>query len=300
MKIYERERAAVASFYDKSTGSFQYVLVDKATRSAVIIDPVLDYDEKAAATRTNNADKIAAYVQQEGLKVSWVLDTHPHADHFSAAPYLAQKLGAPTGIGRNVIEVQKLWKDLYGLDGFPADGHQWDRLFDAGDSLEVGELTGRVLFSPGHTLASISYVFEDVAFIHDTLMVPDSGTSRADFPGGDSHALYRSIREILDLPGETALFVGHDYGKGGREPYGLTTVAETRASNIHVRDGIDEAEFVRLREERDAKLPLPKLMLAALQVNIRGGRLPEPEANGHSYLRIPLNRFEPKETDAEG
>ena len=300
MKIYERERATVASFYDKSTGSFQYVLVDKATRSAVIIDPVLDFDEKAAATRTKNADKIAAYVQQEGLKVSWVLDTHPHADHFSAAPHLAKKFGAPTGIGRKVIEVQKLWKDLYGLTDFPADGHQWDRLFDAGDALEVGELTGRVLFSPGHTLASASYVFEDVAFIHDTLMVPDSGTSRADFPGGDSHALYRSIREILDLSGETALFVGHDYGKGGREPYGITTVAETRASNIHVRDGINEAEFVRLREERDAKLPLPKLMLAALQVNIRGGRLPEPEANGHSYLRIPLNRFEPKEADAEG
>lgn len=299
MKRYDRARSTVVSFYDKPTGSFQYILIDKATRAAAIVDPVLDFDEKAAATSTRNADAIVAYVRQEGLGVAWVLDTHPHADHFSAAPYLSELFGAPTAIGRRVIEVQKLWQDLYGLPDFPADGHQWDHLFEAGDNLAVGDLQGRVLFSPGHTLASISYVFDDVAFIHDTLMVPDSGTSRADFPGGDAHALYRSIREILDLPPETALFVGHDYGKDGREPYGMTTVAETRASNIHVRDGIDEAEFVRIRNERDAKLPLPKLMLAALQVNIRGGRLPESDANGHSYLRIPLNRFEPKEADVQ-
>jgi glyoxylase-like metal-dependent hydrolase (beta-lactamase superfamily II) len=295
MKTYDRKQATIASFYDEKTGSFQYVIADKATCSAAIIDPVMDYDEKAGATGTKNADAIASHVEKEGLNVVWVLDTHPHADHFSAAPYLAKKLGAPTAIGRKVVEVQDLWKELYGLPDFPADGHQWDRLLDAGDTLEVGELKGRVLFSPGHTLASISYVFDDAAFVHDTMMVPDSGTSRADFPGGDARALYGSIRELLELPGETALFVGHDYGKNGREPYGMATVAEQRAGNIHVKDGIDEAEFVRLRTERDAKLPLPQLMLAALQVNIRGGRLPEPEANGHAYLRIPLNRFEANE-----
>lgn len=297
MQLYDREKAMIASFYDKTTGSFQYVLIDKATRSAAIVDPVLDYDEKAGATGTKNADAIADFVAREGLKVVRVLDTHPHADHFSAAPYLAGKFGAPTAIGRKVIEVQKLWKALYGLTDFPADGSQWDALFDAGDTLDVGEIKGRVLFSPGHTLASVSYVFGDVAFIHDTLMVPDSGTSRADFPGGDARALWRSIREILDLPGDTALFVGHDYGKGGREPYGMATVAQQRAENIHVKDGISEEEFVRLRAERDAKLPLPKLMLAALQVNIRGGRLPDPEACGRSFLKIPLNHFAPRCSD---
>jgi len=296
MKTYDRKQATIASFYDKKTGSFQYVIADKATGSAAIIDPVMDYDEKAGATGTKNADAIANHIEKEGLNVVWVLDTHPHADHFSAAPYLAKKLGAPTAIGRKVVEVQELWKELYGLPDFPADGHQWDRLLDAGDTLEVGELKGRVLFSPGHTLASISYVFDDAAFVHDTMMVPDSGTSRADFPGGDARALYGSIRELLELPGETALFVGHDYGKNGREPYGMATVAEQRAGNIHVKDGISEESFVEMRSKRDATLPLPDLMLAALQVNIRGGRLPEPEGDGRSFLRIPLNYFKPPQS----
>ena len=293
MKIYDQKRATVAALYDKKTGSYQYVITDKGTRSAAIVDPVLDYDEKAAATGTRNADAIIAYVEAEALKVVWILDTHPHADHFSAAPYLAEKLGAPRAIGEKVVGVQKLWKDIYGLPDFPTDGSQWDRLFAVGDTFRVGELEGRVLFSPGHTLASISYVFGDVAFVHDTLMVPDSGTSRADFPGGDAHALYRSIREILDLPSDTALFVGHDYGKDGREPMCMATVAQHRATNIHVRDGIDEEQFVKARTDRDATLPLPGLMLAALQVNIRGGRLPEPESNGRSFLKVPLNYFKP-------
>ena len=298
MKIYDQKRATVAAFYDKKTGSYQYVITDKATRSAAIVDPVLDYDEKAAATGTRNADAIIAYVEAEALKVVWLLDTHPHADHFSAAPYLAEKLGAPRAIGEKVVGVQKLWKDIYCLPDFPTDGSQWDRLFAVGDTFRVGELEGRVLFSPGHTLASISYVFGDVAFVHDTLMVPDSGTSRADFPGGDAHALYRSIREILDLPSDTALFVGHDYGKDGREPMCMATVAQHRATNIHVKDGIDEEQFVKTRTERDAKLPLPGLMLAALQVNIRGGRLPEPECDGRSFLKVPLNYFKPVSEDA--
>lgn len=293
MQIYERKDAVIGSLHDPRTGSFQYVISDRATKHAAIIDPVLDFDGKSAATSTRNADAIADYIAGQGLTVDWVLDTHPHADHFSAAPYLAEKFGAPTAIGEKVVEVQKLWKDIYCLENFPADGRQWDHLFADGDILLIGGLEGRVMFSPGHTLASISYVFGSNAFVHDTVMMPDSGTSRADFPGGDAHALYRSIREILDLPGETALFVGHDYGKDGREPVGMATVAEQRSSNIHVRDGIDEDAFVALRAGRDATLPLPELMLAALQVNIRGGRLPEPDCDGRSFLRIPLNYFRP-------
>lgn len=293
MEIFDREKAIVAAFYDKKTGSYQYVVTDKATRAAAIIDPVLDFDEKAAATSTHNADEIARYVEAERLKVEWLLDTHPHADHFSAAPYLADRFDARCAIGEQVVRVQELWKDIYRLPDLPADASQWDLLFAAGETFRVGELQARVLFSPGHTLASISYVFDDFAFVHDTLMMPDSGTSRADFPGGDAHALYRSIQEILDLPGGTALFVGHDYGKDGREPMCMATVAQHRAGNIHVRDGIDEEAFVRVRNERDATLPLPDLMLAALQVNIRGGRLPEPEGDGRSFLKIPLNYFEP-------
>ncbi|TCD04976.1 MBL fold metallo-hydrolase [Erythrobacteraceae bacterium CFH 75059] len=297
MDVFEREKSRVAAFYDKKTGSYQYVLADKATRAAAIIDPVFDYDEKAGATSTRNADAIARYVDDEGLKVEWVLDTHPHADHFSAAPYLAEKYGAPRAIGEKVVGVQKLWKDIYCLPDLPADGSQWDRLFAAGDTLRVGELDGRVLFSPGHTMASITYVFGDVAFVHDTLMMPDAGTSRADFPGGDAHALYRSIREILSLPDDTALFVGHDYGKDGRDPMCMATVAQHRADNVHVKDGISEEEFVATRTKRDATLPLPALMLAALQVNIRGGRLPDPECDGRAFLKIPLNRFEPVDED---
>lgn len=293
MKIHDRQAAKVAAFYDARTGSFQYVISDHATKSAAIIDPVLDFDPRSAATSTVNADAIARYVESEKLKIAWVLDTHPHADHFSAAPYLADKFGAATAIGEKVVEVQRLWKGIYALDDLPTDGHQWDHLFADGETFAVGDLEARVIHSPGHTLASISFVFDDCAFVHDTLMVPDSGTSRADFPGGDAHALYRSIREILDLPGDTALFVGHDYGKDGREPTGVATVAEQRAHNIHVRDGIDEETFVDMRTKRDATLPLPDLMLAALQVNIRGGRLPEPEADNRSFLRIPLNFFEP-------
>lgn len=293
MDIFDRDKAIVAAFYDKKTGSWQYVITDKATRATAIVDPVLDYDEKAAATSTRNADEIVSYIEAKRLKVEWILDTHPHADHFSAAPYLSEKFGAPRAIGEKVVGVQKLWKDIYCLPDLPADGSQWDRLFAAGDTFHLGALEARVLFSPGHTLASISYVFGDVAFVHDTLMMPDAGTSRADFPGGDAHALYRSIREILDLPSNTALFVGHDYGKDGREPMCMATVAQHRADNVHVKDGVHEEQFVKTRTERDATLPLPDLMLAALQVNIRGGRLPEAEYDGRSFLKVPLNYFEP-------
>ncbi|WP_454883540.1 MBL fold metallo-hydrolase [Sphingomonas oryzagri] len=288
---YNHAGMTVASLHDKRTGSFQYVIVDDATKAAAIIDPVLDYDPRAGAISTRNADLILDYVRSKGLTVEWLLDTHPHADHFSAAPYLAGETGGQTAIGAKVVEVQKLWQDIYCLPDLPVDGSQWDRLFADGETFRIGSLDARVMLSPGHALASITYVVGDAAFVHDTLMVPDSGTSRADFPGGDASALWRSVRAILDLPPGTATYVGHDYGKDGREVIGRSTVAEQRRDNIHVHDGIDEAEFVVTREKRDATLPLPDLMLAALQVNIRGGRLPQAEACGTAFLKMPLNSF---------
>lgn len=293
MLTIERPDSLVAAFHDSKTGSWQYVIQDKRSDSAAIIDPVWNYDEKAGAVSTESADEIAAWIERSRLKVEWILDTHPHADHFSAAPYLAERFGAPRAIGEKVVDVQRLWSGIYCLDDLACDGSQWDRLFAEGDTLRIGSLEGRVLFSPGHTMASISFVFGSSAFVHDTLMMPDSGSSRADFPGGDAHALWRSIREILSLPADTALFVGHDYGKDGRDPACMATVAEHRSSNVHVRDGVSEDAFVKLRTERDATLPLPNLMLAALQVNIRGGRLPEPDTCGRSFLKIPLNYFTP-------
>ena len=232
-------------------------------------------------------------MREKGLTVEWMLDTHPHADHFSAVPYLAGKTGGKTAIGNKVVEVQKLWRDIYCLPDLAVDGSQWDRLFADGERFRIGTLDAQVMLSPGHTLASITYVVGDAAFVHDTLMVPDSGTSRADFPGGDAHALWRSIRAILDLPPETATYVGHDYGKDGRDVLGHSTVADQRRDNIHVHDGIDEAEFVATREKRDASLPLPDLMLTALQVNLRGGRLPDADECGTAFLKLPLNRFGP-------
>lgn len=281
-------RPDVAAFYDKRTFSIQYVVADPATRACAIIDPVLDFDEKSGEVRTENADRILEHVAAQGLEVAWILDTHPHADHFSAAQYLKGRTGAPTVIGAKVVEVQKLWKAIYNWPDFPADGSQWDRLFDEGDTFRIGELTGRVLFSPGHTLASITYVTGDAAFVHDTLFMPDSGTARCDFPGGSAARLWRSIGQILALPDETRIFTGHDYQPGGREPLWESTVAAQRATNSHVSTCRTEAEFVALREGRDRTLPMPKLILHALQVNISGGRLPEPEDNGMRYLKIPI------------
>lgn len=285
-------RPVVKGFHDKRTGSIQYVVSDPATRRCAIIDPVLDFDEKSGATATRNADAILEHVASQSLTVEWILDTHPHADHFSAAPYLKAKTGAPTAIGEKVVEVQKLWRGIYNWPDFPADGSQWDKLFAEGEAFAVGSIPARVMFSPGHTLASITYVIGDAAFVHDTLFMPDSGTARADFPGGSAARLYRSIMDILALPDATRLFTGHDYEPGGREAKWESTVAEQRATNSHIAICSTEAEFVALREARDRTLPMPKLILHALQVNIRGGRLPEPEANGTRYLKIPLDALE--------
>ncbi|MBS7698349.1 MAG: MBL fold metallo-hydrolase [Chelatococcus sp.] len=279
----------VEGFYDAITGSIQYVVSDPATRACAIIDPVLDFDEKSGATATRNADRLLDYVAEHGLKVEWILDTHPHADHFSAASYLKGKTGAPTAIGEHVRDVQLLWKEIYNWPELRTDGSQWDRLFAEGDTFSIGSLEGRVMFSPGHTLASITYVIGSAAFIHDTLFMPDSGTARADFPGGSASALWRSIQAILALPDETRLFTGHDYQPGGRAAAWESSVATQRSTNSHIAKCASEADFVTLREARDRTLPMPKLILHALQVNTNGGRLPEPEANGRRYLKFPLD-----------
>jgi len=279
----------VAGFFDPGTSSVQYVVSDPATNKCAIIDPVYDFDEKSGATATHHADELLAYVEAQGLEVQWILDTHPHADHFSAAQYLKEKTGAPTAIGEKVVEVQALWKELYHWADFPADGSQWDHLFVEGDTFKLGELEVRVMFSPGHTLASITYVIGDAAFVHDTLFQPDFGTARADFPGGDARQLWNSIQAILALPDETRLFTGHDYMPGDREPVWESTVREQEETNKHLTGGVSEADYVAMREARDSELPMPTLILHSLQVNILGGQLPEPEANGKRYLKIPLD-----------
>lgn len=285
----------VKPFWDEATGSWQYVFHDPNTMQGAVVDPVWNYDPKAGATFTSSADEIVAYVQEAGIDIAWVLDTHPHADHFSAAPLLAERLKAPTAIGERVTEVQKLWQKIYHLpESFPTDGRQWDRLFADGEVFMVGDIPVQVMFSPGHTLASVTYLAGDAAFVHDTLMMPDSGTSRADFPGGSSKQLYASLQRILALPDNTRLYVGHDYAPEGRNPQCMATVAEHKTRNIHLAGGRTEAEFCAVRDQRDASLPLPKLMLAALQINIRGGRKPAPEADGRSYLKIPLDYFQPR------
>lgn len=281
----------VVGFYDERTSSVQYLVADPATKRCAIIDPVLDFDEKSGATATRSADAILTEVGRRRLCVDWILDTHPHADHLSAAGYLKDVTGAPTAIGEHVVGVQRLWSKLYNLPSLQTDGRQWDRLFKNGETFSVGSIPGSILFSPGHTLASITYVVGDAAFIHDTLFMPDSGSARADFPGGDARRLWRSIQRILALPDSTRLFTGHDYKPGGREARWESTVAEQKAENAHVR-GQDEDSFVKIRTERDGTLPMPKLILSALQVNIAGGRLPQPEDDGRRYLKVPLDAFD--------
>jgi glyoxylase-like metal-dependent hydrolase (beta-lactamase superfamily II) len=282
-------RPDVKAFYDPRTFSVQYVASCPMTKRCAIIDPVLDFDEKSGATATKSADGILAYVEKAGLTVEWILDTHPHADHFSAADYLKSKTGAPTAIGSRVCEVQKLWKRIYEWPALATDGSQWDKLFEGGERFKVGEVESKVLFSPGHTLASITYVIGDAAFVHDTLFMPDSGTARADFPGGSAASLYRSIQEILALPEETRVFTGHDYQPEGREPRWESTVGEQKRTNTHFAKKPSCEEFVAVREARDRTLPMPRLILHALQVNIRAGRLPDADEAGRRFLKFPLN-----------
>lgn len=283
---------AVTAFFEESTSTMSYLVADPTRRRAAIIDPVLLYEPDAGRTRSDFAERIVAAAADQQLTVDWILDTHPHADHLSAVAWLKDRLGAPVAIGAGIASVQATWREIFNLgDRFPADGSQFDRLLDEGDRLPLGDLEIEVWHTPGHTPACLSYRVGDCIFVGDTLFMPDYGTARCDFPGGDARMLYRSIRRILSLPGETRIFVGHDYRPDDREPAWEATVARQRSENPHVRDGIDEDAFVVLRTERDRELDMPELILPSLQVNIRGGRLPEPEDNGTAYLKIPLNRF---------
>lgn len=283
-------KPVVSAFHDTRTGSLQYVVADPVTRRCAIIDPVLDFDDTSASTATTHADAILKHVTANGLSVEWILETHPHADHLSAARYLRDCTGAPIAIGERVKQVQSIWKKIYNWDDPICDGAQWDRLFHDGDMFRIGEIDARVIATPGHTLASITYVIGDAAFINDTLFMPDSGSARADFPGGSATDLWNSIERILALPHETRLFTGHDYCPDGRSARWQSTIAEQKAINAHLRcQTVDE--YVAVRQARDLCLPMPKLMFYALQVNLRGGSLPTREANGLRYFKIPLNAF---------
>jgi glyoxylase-like metal-dependent hydrolase (beta-lactamase superfamily II) len=281
----------VAGFYEPDSGSIQYVAVCDATKKAALIDVVQGYHPASAATDMTPAQEVLDWVKAEGLEVEWVLDTHPHADHLMASAWLKEQTGAPNGIGEKVTDIASLWRDLYHTSTLDPVPH-FDRLFADGDTFTLGDLEVKVMLSPGHTLGSISYVIGDAVFAHDTFMQPDAGTARADFPGGSAAELYDSLMGILSLPDDTRIFVGHDYGTSDREePAWESTVAEQTASNKHIGGGVPQAEYVKVRDERDATLNLPDRMLAALQVNLRGGKLPEAESDGHSYLKVPMNKF---------
>jgi len=283
----------IQSFFDEDTFTVSYVVSDPATRNCAIVDSVLDFDPASGRTQRTSADAIVKFVKSNRLTVQWILETHVHADHLTAAPYLHEHLGGKLAIGAHVTEVQQIFGKVFNAEaGFLRDGSQFDRLFRDGDEFSIGNLSARVIHTPGHTPACISYLIGDAAFIGDTLFMPDYGTARADFPGGDARTLFRSIQKLFALPGETRLFLCHDYKAPGRSHFAWeTTVAEQRASNVHVHDGISEDDFVRMREKRDATLDMPRLILPSVQVNMRAGQMPPPEDNGQSYLKLPVDAF---------
>ncbi len=282
----------VWGIYEPDTGSIQYICACPKTKQAALIDVVWNFDPKSFGTDTRSMDQVVALATENGLNIALILDTHPHADHLMASAQLKKRLGVPNGIGAKVREIAGLWRDIYNTpDAFDAEG-DFDHLFVDGDSFEIGDLSVRVMLSPGHTLGSVTYVCGDAAFVHDTLMMPDAGTSRADFPGGSADDLWQSIQDIFSLPGDTRLYVGHDYGTDTRDdPAWEATVAQHKAQNKHVKSGTDKADYIKTRQDRDATLALPDRMLAALQINLRGGRLPRPEADGHAYLKMPVDKF---------
>lgn len=282
------------AFFDPGTSTVSYLVRDSANKHCVIIDSVLDYDPKSGRTRTTQADRLIARVRELGVTLDWILETHAHADHLSAAAYLKQRLGGRTGIGHRITRVQEIFGRVFNAGPtFATDGSQFDHLFADGETLSAGDLTFTVMHTPGHTPACVSYRVsngeETVVFVGDTLFMPDTGTARCDFPGGDARTLYRSIRCLLEFPASTTLYLCHDYPPNGRTVTYMTTVGEQRRANIHVRDGISEDDYVALRTKRDATLEMPVLLLPAIQVNMRCGAFPEPEDNGVRYLKIPLN-----------
>ncbi|WP_062364882.1 MBL fold metallo-hydrolase [Variovorax paradoxus] len=292
--------ASIQAFFDPRTGTVSYLVWDPASLRAAVIDPVLDYDFKSGHTGTASVDRVLACVAEHGLQVDWILETHAHADHLSAASHLQERLGGCIAIGEHIRTVQATFKKLFNLErGFLPDGSQFDHLFKDGETFRIGAIEATALLVPGHTPADMAYLTGGAVFVGDTLFMPDLGSARADFPGGDARQLYASMRRLLDLPPETPVYVCHDYPPPSRPAQWQTTVAEQRARNIHVRDGIGEDEFVAMRRARDATLEVPTLILPSIQVNVRAGRLPPPDGNGVSYLRIPLNALPVRRTAAD-
>ena len=283
----------VKAFFDEATFTVSYVVRDPNSESAAVIDSVLDYDSKSGRTDTRSADKIIAYVKGNNLKVEWLLETHAHADHLSAAPYIQKEVGGTTAIGAQITEVQDVFAKIFNVEkGFQTDGRQFEYLLEDGEEFKIGGVTLRAMHTPGHTPACMTYVTEGAAFVGDTLFMPDFGTARADFPGGDARTLYKSIQKVLALPDETTLYMCHDYKAPGRDEFAwVTSVAEQKAANVHVGAGRSEDEFVAMREARDATLEMPTLILPSVQVNIRAGEMPPEEDNGVSYLKIPINQL---------
>ncbi|MGA9602791.1 MAG: MBL fold metallo-hydrolase [Methyloceanibacter sp.] len=279
----------IKAFFDERTNTISYLVADPATKRAAIVDPVLDYDHASGKASTNSTDAILNEAEALGLTVDWVLETHAHADHLSGAPYIKLKTGAKVGIGEHIREVQKIFRPVFNATDVKGDGSEFDHLFKDGERLKLGNIAVEVLHVPGHTPADIAYRIGDAVFVGDTLFMPDFGSARADFPGGDARALYRSIKRLLSLPPETRLFMCHDYKAPGRDRFAWeTTVAEERTNNVHVKDGVSEEEFVAMRQARDATLAAPELLMPSIQVNMRAGKLPPADENGVRYLKIPV------------
>ena len=282
----------VFGFHDSSSGTISYVVKDPDSKKSAVIDSVLDFDHASGRTSTHNADKIISFIEKNKLDIEWIIETHVHADHLSGAPYIQEKIGGKIGIGEHICTVQNVFGKIFneGTE-FQRDGSQFDKLFKDGDTYAIGSLNARVMHTPGHTPACMVHIIENSAFVGDTLFMPDGGTARADFPGGNARDLYKSIKKVLELPSATKLFICHDYGPGGRDIAWETTVGEQRKNNVHVKDGISEDEFVKTRETRDASLSMPKLIVPATQINMRAGSLPEEENNGVSYIKLPINKL---------
>lgn len=283
-------KADINAFFDPETWTYTYVVSGGKGSPCIVIDSVLNYDSKSGRTSTHSADEVIQFIQNEELKLAWILETHAHADHLTAAPYLQEKLGGQLVIGNHIANVQSVFKGVFNLEeGFAVDGSQFDHLLTDGESLDFGELSLKALYVPGHTPACMAYEIGDALFVGDTLFMPDVGTARCDFPGGNAKTLYQSIQKILSYPNETKLYMCHDYPPNGRSPEFCSTVGAEKSGNIHVHDGIGEEQFVQMRTQRDETLQMPTLILPSIQINIRAGHFPEPEDNGKSYLKIPLN-----------
>jgi glyoxylase-like metal-dependent hydrolase (beta-lactamase superfamily II) len=289
MRCIMSAEPVIRAFFDEPTNTVSYLVADPTTKAAAVIDPVLDYDHNAGEVDTRSVEAILKAAQEAGYKIVWTLETHAHADHLSGSPYIKAKTGAQIGIGEHIKEVQRLFRPIFNATDLKTDGSDFDHLFRDGERFMIGELEAEVIYTPGHTPADVTYKVGDAAFVGDTMFMPDYGTARADFPGGDAHQLYRSIRKLMQLPPETRLFMCHDYKAAGRDSYAWeTTVKEQRDRNVHVREGVTEEEFVGMRAARDAKLSAPRLLLPSIQVNIRAGNFPPAEANGVRYLTIPV------------